>query len=231
VCGTCAVCVRVVCVVCVVCAALNTFARWSRSGDLRCGRRARGSSCPHTWVQGRTRSPLRPPPEKVTHSSVFFLEQPCRVSRVRSCVCHACRVSCARWVPSSLAQVTMVEVFQSPSSWNELMRTGHMTTAHAHARHVSQARQRNKHNTRRTHATRNTTHVGGGRTDGHRVGLGLRGYLPPALVLPVALVESSRVQAVEMIHGLHAPQCTRHTQHYLLPRLTRCHKNEFFGCR
>jgi hypothetical protein len=56
--------------------------------------------------------------------------------------------------------------------------------------------------------------VCGVRTDGHRVGLGLRGYFPPALVLPVALVESSRVQAVEMIHRLHTrAHPTPHTTH------------------
>ena len=83
------------------------------------------------------------------------------------------------------------------------MRTGrdHRTRTRTTRMRVS-ARQ-----TQRTqHAAR---HVGGGlrvcgvRTDGHRVGLGLRGYFPPALVLPVALVESSRVQAVEMIPHLH----------------------------
>jgi hypothetical protein len=49
------------------------------------------------------------------------------------------------------------------------------------------------------------------RTEGERIGLGLRGYFPPALVLPVALVESSRVQAVEVIHHLHTQVCRTHT--------------------
>jgi hypothetical protein len=41
-----------------------------------------------------------------------------------------------------------------------------------------------------------------GCTEGQGVGLGLGGYLPPALVFPVALVEGVMVEAVEMIHLL-----------------------------